>query len=293
LAHLENAHIEVFSFQYLGMSFLSLSTQVGGNMNKHQRVKAVFLSTAVSAAALFGSAANAEQKIDQILAVSQSKTKAAQQSQKRIDKLAEESSDLLTNYKLVNKDIEGLKVYNAQLEKQIENQQKKLVELEESIGNITVLQRQIPPLAVRMLDALEQFVELDVPTQLEVRRESIAQVRDNLDRADFTIAEKFRQVLELYATEGEAGRKIETYTSSLEVDGQEREVDILAVGRVALMYQTKDTKLSGAWDQSRRAWVPLDSGEYRLAIRQGIKIADKRASQNVMQLPILAPEAAQ
>jgi len=273
--------------------FFILSTQVGGNMNKHQRVKAVFLSTAVSAGALFGSAAFAEQKIDQILAVSQSKTKAAQQSQKRIDKLAEESTDLLTKYKLVNKDIEGLKVYNAQLEKQIENQRAKLVELEESIGNITILQRQIPPLAVRMLDALEQFVELDVPTQLDLRREQVAQVRDNLERADFTIAEKFRQVLELYATEGEAGRKIETYTDTLEVGGQPREVDILAVGRIALMYQTKDTKLSGAWDQNRRAWVELDAGEYRLPIREGIKIANKRASINVMQLPIIAPAAAQ
>ena len=274
------------------MSFC-LSTQVGGNMNKHQQVKAVVLTTAVSVGALFGSVASADQKIDQILAVGQSKTAAAQQSQKRVDKLAEESADLLQKYKLVNKDIEGLKVYNAQLEKQIQAQKVKIQELDDSIGNITILQRQIPPLAIRMLDALEQFVDLDVPNQLDVRREEIAKVRDNMERADFTIAEKFRQVLELYSIEGEAGRRIETYSDTLEVGGAEREVDILAVGRVALMYQTKDTKLSGAWDPNARAWVELPSGEYRNAIRQGIKIASKRASQDVMQLPIIAPEAAQ
>jgi len=95
----------------------------------------------------------------------------------------------LQKYKVVSKDIEGLKVYNAQLEKQIEGQKQKIVELNDSIGNITILQRQIPPLAVRMLDALEQFVELDVPNQLAVRREEIAKVRDNLSRADFTIAD--------------------------------------------------------------------------------------------------------
>lgn len=262
-------------------------------MNKHQQVKAVFLTTAVSVGALFGSVASADQKIDQILAVGQSKTAAAQQSQKRVDKLNEESADLLQKYKLVNKDIEGLKVYNAQLEKQIEAQQQKIKELDDSIGNITVLQRQIPPLAVRMLDALEQFVDLDVPNQLDLRREEIAKVRDNMERADFTIAEKFRQVLELYSIEGEAGRRIETYTDTLEVAGTEREVDVLAIGRVALMYQTKDTKLSGAWDPNQRAWVELPSGDYRAAIRQGIKIASKRASQDVMQLPIIAPEAAQ
>ena len=262
-------------------------------MNNHQRVKAVFLGTAVSVGALLSGVASADETIDQILAVGQSKTAAAQQSQKRVDKLAEEAADLLQKYKLVSKDIEGLKVYNAQLEKQIENQQIKIQELDDSINNVTVLQRQVPPLASRMLEALEQFVELDVPNQLDTRREELQKVRDNMDRADFTVAEKFRQVLELYAIEGEAGRKIETYSDTLEVGGQEREVDILAVGRIALLYQTKDTKLTGAWDNSKRAWVELPAGEYRNPVRQGIKIANKRASIDVMQLPILAPEAAQ
>lgn len=283
----------VYRFEIGSFSFYCLSTQVGGNMNKHQRVKAVLMTTAISVGALFGSAAHADETIKQILAVGQSKTAAGQQSQKRINKLQEEAGDLLQKYKLVNKDIEGLKVYNAQLQKQIENQQQKLLDLDESIGQITVLQRQIPPLAIRMIDALEQFVELDIPLQLDVRREEIEKVRDNMDRAEFTIAEKFRQVLELYSIEAEAGRKIETYQDTLEVGGQEREVDILAIGRIALMYQTKDTKLSGAWDQKQRAWVELDSAEYRMPIRQGIKIANKRASIDVMQLPIIAPEAAE
>ena len=263
-------------------------------MNKHQRVKAVLFGTAVSAGALLISgAAAADETLDQILAVSESGIAAQRASQKTVDKLAEETSDLLQKYKLVNKDIEGLKVYNAQLAKQIESQEKKIRELDESINSITVLQRQVPPLAVRMLDALEQFVELDVPSQLTTRREEIAKVRANLDRADFTIAEKFRQVLELYGIEGDAGRKLETYSATLPVGGQDREVDILAVGRVALVYQTKDTKLTGAWDQRRRTWVELDAGAYRNAVRQGIKIANKQASRDVMPLPIIAPEAAQ
>jgi hypothetical protein len=262
-------------------------------MNKHQRVKAVFFTAAMSSATLFGSAANADQTIDKILAVGQSKTAAARQSQKRVDKLAEEASSLLTKYKLVLKDVEGLKVYNAQLEKQIDSQKQKIKDLNDSIGNITVLQRQIPPLAMRMIDALDQFVELDIPKQLETRQEEIAKVRDNLERADFTIAEKFRQVLELYNIEMESARKIETYTDTLDIGGQPREVDILAVGSIALVYQTKDTKLTGAWDKETGAWVELDEGEYRTAVREGIKIASKLASNNVMNLPIIAPEAAQ
>lgn len=262
-------------------------------MNKHQRVKAVFLTSAVSASILLSNSALADKTLDQILAVGQSRTVAAAKSQGRINKMAEESGNLLQKYKMVSKDIEGLRVYNAQLQKQIENQEQKIKDLDESIGNITILQRQIPPLAVRMLDALEQFVELDLPTRIDTRRGEITKVRDNMDRADFTIAEKFRQVLELYNIEAEAGRKIDTYTTVLEVGGQERQVDILAVGRIALMYQTKDTKLSGVWSQEQRSWVELDAGEYRNAIRKGIKIANKRESINVMPLPISVPEAAE
>ncbi len=261
-------------------------------MNKHQRVKAVFLTTALSAGVLFGSAVQADETLDQILAVGQSKTAAAQQSQRRIDKLAEESAGLVVKYKTITKEVEGLRVYNAQVRKQIENQQLKIRELDESIDNITVLQRQVPPLATKMLGALEQFVEADIPAKLDDRREQIARVSDNMERADFSIAEKFRQVLELYSIESERGRKLDTYTDTLEVGGQEREVDILAVGRVALLYQTRDTKLTGAWDQSRGAWVELDAGQYRNPVREAIKIANKRASNDVLQLPILAPEAA-
>ena len=74
---------------------------------------------------------------------------------------------------------------------------------------------------------------------------------------------------------------------------KEREVAIFALGRISVMYQTKDAKYAGVWDQSQRAWVELDAGEYRAAILKGIKIAKKQASIDVMQLPILAPEAAQ
>lgn len=262
-------------------------------MNKHQRLKAVVLSTALSAGALFSGAASANQALDNVLAASQSKITSAKQSQQRVNKLQEESADLLQKFKRVNKDIEGLKVYNAQLEAQIRNQRQRIADLNDAIANVTVLQRQVPPLASRMLQSLEDFVKVDMPFQKEKRMDAIQNIKDNMSRADFTVAEKFRQVLELYSIESEYGRKVESYSGSLEIGGQEREVDFLAIGRIALVYQTKDAELTGAWDRSRSAWVELDAGEYKTAVTTAIKIADKRAALDVMSLPILAPEAAQ
>ncbi|WP_018275582.1 DUF3450 domain-containing protein [Teredinibacter turnerae] len=260
---------------------------------KKQRIKAVALTTVLSAGALLVGTAHADKTLDAIMQVGQAKTTAGVQSQKKIDKLAEETSDLLQKYKTVNKEIDGLRVYNSQLEKQLASQLKVLEDLNTSIDQVTVIERQIQPLILRMLEGLEQFVNLDVPFHMEERLKRVETLRDNQDRADISVAEKFRQVLEAYNIEAEYGRKIDTYVDTLEVGGQERQVNILAVGRIALMYQTTDTKLSGAWDQRQRAWVELDAGAYRAAILKGIRIAKKQASIDVMELPILAPEAAQ
>ncbi len=258
-----------------------------------KQIKSVALSTIFSAGALFAGATFADKTIDEILRVGQSKTNAAKASQDKINKLSSETASLLQQFKIVNKQIDGLRVYNSQLEKQLANQLEVINDLEESIDNVTVIERQIQPLILRMLEGLEQFVELDIPLHKEERLDRIAQLRGNQHRADISVAEKFRQILEAYNIEAEYGRKLHVYTSKLEVGGVEREVNIFGVGKIALMYQTPDTKFSGAWDQSQGAWVELDAGQYRSAIQNGIKIALKQASNDVMQLPLLAPEAAQ
>ncbi len=263
-------------------------------MNK-QRFNNFKIAAVVLVGSLLGSAsiANADETLQAILKVSEDKTAAAKQSQQKIDKLAEETRSLLGDYKTVMKQIDGLKVYNARLQRQITNQERRLVSIDKSIGDVTVIQRQMTPLVIRMIDGLEQFVELDVPFQIDERRQRIAFLRGNLDRSDVTVAEKFRQVLEAYKIENEYGRKIDSYKGSVEIDGVERDVNFFQVGRIALLYQTTDTDVSGAWDQASRSWVQLDSGEYRNAILKGLRIARKEASIDLLNVPVPAPEAAE
>ena len=116
-------------------------------------------------------------------------------------------------------------------------------------------------------------------------------MRDNLNRSNQTPAELFRQVLEAYKIENEYGRKIEAYKGSVEINGVDREVNFFRVGRIALLYQTTDTEISGAWDKESGQFVELDKGEYRNSILKGLRIARKEASIDILKLPIPAPEA--
>jgi hypothetical protein len=256
------------------------------------RLKNVLIAALVATGTLVGTVAAVQAStLDSILKVGDAKNEAARKSQAKVDRLADETRDLLTDYKTVMKQVDGLKVYNTRLQRQIENQLAQVGRIDLSIDQVTIIQRQMTPLVIRMIDGLEKFVELDVPFQKKERMKRVQYLRDNLDRADVSVAEKFRGVLEAYNIELQYGRGVDTYRGNIDLGGSEREVDFLRIGRVTLVYQTTDGTLSGAWDKSSGAWVDLPSGEYDAAIRKGIRIAKKQATIDLLNMPVSAPEA--
>jgi hypothetical protein len=260
-------------------------------MNSH-RLQTLAAVAALSLGSFGYTAAAQADKLDQIFQVGQAKTNEAQSSQKRIDKLADSSRATLQDYKQVLKQNEGLKVYISRLDKQIGDQGRRIQNLEDSIAQVTVVQRQLPAVIERMIESLDQFVALDFPFYADERQQRLEFLRNNMSRSDLTVAEKFRQVLEAYKIETEYGRKVSTYKGRVEIEpGSEREVTLLQIGRVALMYQTTDGAVSGAWDPDAKSWVQLDSGQYKNAIRQAIRIADNQAAKDILTVPVPSPEA--
>ena len=224
--------------------------------------------------------------LNDVLSSEEVRANAAKSSQQKIDASAEQTRDLLTDYRQTAKLLDDLKVYNRKLEIQIENQEKRLVQIDQSIANVQVMQRQITPLIVKMIDRLESFIALDLPFYQEERQERIKFLKSSLDRPDLSSAEKFRQVLEAYKIESEYGRKVDTYSDVVQIEGEGREASILLVGRLALLYQTTDMEKAGVWSQDKNAWVELDAGDYKDVIRKGVRIAKKQASIDILNLPV-------
>lgn len=237
-------------------------------------------------------------ELDTVIKAGADKTAAAQASQRRIDATAQQSDSLLRQFQLVNKQIEGLQVYNAQLSRQIENQRRTMSEIEQAIENAALIERQITPLSLSMLDALEQFIRLDLPFKLAERQSSIDQVRKNMDSASFSAAEKSRQVLELYDIESEYSATIEQFDGLLGtdelpgIDGQQRQGAFLRIGRLALLFQSGDQALTKVWDKNTRQWQEVSASEYRRSVADAIRMAKKQAPLDMMKLPIAAPAPA-
>ena len=244
-------------------------------------------------AVVFASGVNAQQQVDQIVNEGVARSTAAEKSQVKIDKIADQTDELLQQYKSQMKVVDGLKVYNTLLKRQVDGQMVEMSEIETSIEQVSVIERQITPLMLRMLEGLEQFVAADVPFLLEERQERIAKLKSIMEKPSISSAEKFRAVVEAFQIESEFGRTIEAYKDSLELDGKTLVVDVLRVGRVSLLYQSVDGEQNGVWDQDKRSWVTLASAEFKNPIAQGLKIARKQAPPDLLMMPIQAPEAAQ
>lgn len=234
-------------------------------------------------------AAASAQDLSQVLNQSEQRIRLAQESQQRVDRVVEQTRNVTDQYRQILREIEGLEVYNRLLERQVQRQGEQKEQIRASIGEVTVIQRQIVPLMDRMIAGLEQFVDLDVPFLEEERKGRVETLKTLLERQDVTVAEKYRRVMEAYQIENEYGRTIENYKGSLEVDGLVREVDFLRIGRVALIYQTTDGQRQGVWDQRAGEWKALDS-EYRNRIRQGFRVARRQIAPELLILPFPAPE---
>jgi hypothetical protein len=231
------------------------------NRRLYYKVLAPFASLIVAGAS---QAAEVDTSIiDQALNIIDQQNQAAAASQENITRLSNSASTLFEEFKLENDNLEAMLVLNAGLRRQISVQEENIATIQQSITDVAVVTQEMPLLMSKMLTSVEQFIELDMPFQLEDRRARLAFARDAIDSPDVSVAEKFRQILVLYQTENNYGRTHETYPTTLNIEGTDRDVDILRVGRIALLYQTKDRTMTGAWDQASRTWVALDPVEYR------------------------------
>ncbi len=212
-------------------------------------------------------------------------------SQKRIDEISDATETLFSRYSNTLRQIDSIRVYNNQMRQLIASQEAELTSLKDQLDRVEEVGRSVTPLMLRMIAAIEAFVELDVPFLIDERTERIENLRKLMARADVSNAEKYRGIMEAYQIENEYGRTIEAYRSTHTSEGREITVDFLRFGRIALVYQSLDEQESGVWNQEKRAWEPLDSS-FRSAIRQGLRIARKQAAPDLVKLPLPAPSAA-
>lgn len=214
-------------------------------------------------------------------------------AQNAIDQLDDEREQLLQDYRIQLQKLDSLREYNAQLRTLIDSQQKEMVSIRDQIDRVTGIERDIVPLMNQMLSSLEQFVQLDLPFFARERHERVTNLKEMMNRADVTNAEKYRRILEAYQIENDYGRTIEAKDGKVTTGDQTKTVTFLKVGRIAYLYQTLDGNATYAWDQAAGGWVRL-SGKFNGPTTVAIRMAREHVPPGMIYVPLKAPrEAAQ
>lgn len=214
----------------------------------------------------------------------------AAKSQQRVTSLAQQTSDLLAEFRAVVRETESLRIYNDSLEAIVQDQRSEVVSINNQLEGLEATNRGVVPLMLEMIDMLGQIVENDMPFRLEERRARVQRLQDMMNQADVTTSEKYRRVMEAYQGELEYGRTTEAYSEALPTTGQT--VEFLRVGRTLLVYQTSDQETTGWFNPTTRTYEVLPE-KYRLEVKEGLAIARNEKAPNLVMLPVPGPEVVQ
>ena len=226
--------------------------------------------------------------LDDSLFVQSSSDLNSKGSQAVVSNLSDETQDLLGQYRLVLQQIDRLIAYNDYVERLIVDQEAQIKDIREQLDQFALIERGIVPLMLDSIDTLDKFIDLDVPFLLEERKARVARLRTIMNLSDVTVSEKYRQIMDAYQIETTYGRDIEAYTGLLEIGGVSRQVDFLRIGRTSLTYQTPDQEETGFWNKQDKQWEKLPN-KYQNYVTQGLRVARKQVTPNLLELPIEAP----
>ena len=226
--------------------------------------------------------------LDDSLFVQRNSDLGSKDSQAVVSDLSDETQVLLGQYRLVLQQIDRLIAYNDYVERLIVDQEAQITDISKQLDQFALIERGIVPLMLDSIDTLDKFIDLDVPFLLEERKARVARLRTIMNLSDVTVSEKYRQIMDAYQIETTYGRDIEAYTGLLEIGGVSRQVDFLRIGRTSLTYQTPDQEETGFWNKQDKQWEKLPN-KYQNYVTQGLRVARKQVTPNLLELPIEAP----
>ena len=198
-----------------------------------------------------------------------------------------QDQDPATRYAQAVGDVQSLERFTKLLEEQVASQEAEVASIQRQLVDLDTTNREVQPLMQQMVDTLERFIQLDVPFLVAERTARVENLKSLMDRADVTISEKYRLILEAYQIELDYGRTFDSYEGPLGTGPDARTVEFARLGRVSLMYRTLDGSETGYWDAEKKDWVADPA--FREAVEHAISIANG-GTPDLLTVPVPPPQ---
>jgi hypothetical protein len=253
------------------------------------------LMAAVAASAIGGVASAQSAQLNRTLDEAQASTTAGAQTQSRIDQLDDQRTDIELEYRALLQQIESQRLFVEQQEVFIRSQENEVTSLNQQIERVDNIERDLAPMMREMVAQLEEFVNLDLPFNLEGedgRTARIERLYELVDDPNVSQAERYRVILNAYEIEASYGRSIVAQEETV-LDGDSPViVDVLRIGRTAMIRRYRGSNRLTMLVPGASDWVDLP-GSYLNNINRAFRIAEEVTTPSVFLVPLPGPTVAQ
>lgn len=248
---------------------------------------------ALLAGSLLLGAGSAAAQLSAAIDAGERATRKAVQTQKRINQLDDERSEMVRSYRDLLQKKKDAQLAQIQLRREVESQRREKESKLEQLTRTDEIKAQVLPMMNSMADATRALYENDLPFKElstlrngdDLRALRIQGLTETMNNPDVAAAEKYRYIIETLQAEMNYGRTLDAYDQTIEIDGAEQTVTVMRWGRIGMAYVTKDGDKAGIYDRESDTWQPLPAS-YIGDIRRSIKVAKAQLPAEVLSVPV-------
>jgi len=163
--------------------------------------------------------------------------------------------------------------------------QDNIAELEAKKLEARKLRENLEPYLDEVVKRLEAFIATDMPFLEQERQQRLSFLYNTLNDYQLDLGEKLRRVFESLGVETTYGKMVTASDETLNIDGDDTEVTIFRLGRMAMYYQSMDKVKIGKWNMDTNKWEPM-SKDFARQIRHAIEMANRERTVQLIQLPV-------
>lgn len=207
-----------------------------------------------------------------------------QNAQAEIDKALESGANAMELLKAKKDDLRWTEYQITKYKQYIEGQKERIAELERQKAAMYEIQRALEPYLDETYVLLAEMVQNDLPFLKEERKIRLDMLYADLNDHRLSLADKTSRFLDVLRVENNYAIAMNTQNVVLDLPEGPVNVRLLALGRLALYYQTDDGSQSGFYDKAL-GWVPMTTKAGK-ELTKALQIVDKRSVPALVNLPV-------
>jgi len=238
--------------------------------------------TAAAMALLWAASLLSAQQPEKIEKTIEGSIETRKETQEKAQKWHSDKESLKTRYHQVKEEAENAELNAKRLKGLVERQEAYLSRNKKKLLEMEKIRQGLIPFLEEVVSRLEAHTNKDLPFLTEERTSRIRNLKEVLYDPEVTLADKFRRVFEALQVEMNYGKTVEVTQEEINFKEQKLLVNVLRVGRTALIMQTIDEKEIALYSDG---WNALPD-TYKKEIKKAIDIAQRRRPVEFVNLPV-------